>query len=287
MADGVNAPPGGAPKVAEVIADDLREQIIRGALSPGEPLASEAALMAHYGFSRASVREALRLLESDGLIYIKRGPGGGVRVRHPDTSQIARSFALLFATTGTPLRDLVRFRQILEPAAAAAAASTSTPEQQERLMDSTERLEEQRYAGVGTKSQLDFHSTLAECADNELLTVGLTAVQRLSEWHMPAEDLRPEDLSATRRAHRRIALAVVRGDAPGAASAMLRHLQAFEAVLDRSGRLDQPIIPHERWRNRTGAVGSQFASVKFDGATFAHTSTRGPVDGRGNSDGSC
>ena len=96
--NGVAASALSVPKAAEVIAEDMRNEIIVGGLAPGTALPSEAELMARYQFSRASVREALRLMESDGLIYIKRGPRGGVRVAHPDDSHVSRSFSLLFAT---------------------------------------------------------------------------------------------------------------------------------------------------------------------------------------------
>jgi GntR family transcriptional repressor for pyruvate dehydrogenase complex len=201
--------------------------------------------MSRYQFSRASVREALRLLESDGLIYIKRGPRGGVRVSHPDDSHVSRSFSLLFAMRGTPLRDLVQFRQLLEPEAAAQAARYATAAQHEQLMEATES----GNAGERTGSELGFHSALLNCTSNELLRVTLTAVQRLSEWHIPMEHLGSEDIAGTQKAHRRIALAIVRGDSEAAASGMLVHLQSFEKVLRDLGRLDQPIIPREQWRD--------------------------------------
>jgi GntR family transcriptional repressor for pyruvate dehydrogenase complex len=235
------------PKAAQVIADDLRTEIIVGGLLPDSHLPSEPELMARYQFSRASVREALRLLESDGLIYIKRGPRGGVRVSHPDDSHVSRSFSLLFATRGTPLRDLVRFRQMLEPEAASQAATYATAAQHERLMDATEPSAH----GEGRPSELGFHSVLLDCTPNEMLRVTLTAVQRLSEWHIPMERLGAEEIAGTQKAHRRIALAIVRGDGEAAAKGMLHHLQSFERVLHDLGRLDQPIVPREQWGNRS------------------------------------
>lgn len=237
-------------KAAEVIAADLRAQILVNGLAPGSPLPSEPELIKHYPFSRSSVREALRLLESEGLIRIKRGPGGGIRVVRPDTSHITRSFAVLFAMEGTPLRDLVRFRQLVEPAAAAEAAMSASLGQQEKLMEATDRL----YTGDVSNSDLDFHRVLADCSGNALLRMVLIAVQHLSEWHIPAERLTPDDLEAARTSHRRTALAIVRGDAHTAETMMTRHLTAFEQVLDSLGRLDEPIIPASRWPSIAAAA---------------------------------
>ena len=230
------------PKAAEVIAEDLRNEIIVKGLPPGSPMPSEPELMARYRFSRASVREALRLLESDGLIYIKRGPRGGVRVNHPDDSHVSRSFSLLFATRGTPLRDLIRFRQVLEPEAASQAALHATTVHHERLMEATEQ---------SSRRGDNFHAVLLGCVPNEMLRVTLTAVQRLSDWHIPMEPLGSEEIAGAHKAHRRIALAIVRGDGEAAAQGMLHHLQSFEQVLHDLGRLDQPIIPREHWRERS------------------------------------
>lgn len=239
---GPEVPPA-PPKAAEVIAADLRGRIIGERLSPGTRLPSETELVAAYPFSRASVREALRLLESDGLITIKRGPRGGVRVAHPAMSRISRSFAVLFATEGTPLRDLIRFRQLLEPAAAATAALAGDHEQHERLMEATEHLGPHPHSG----SDLEFHRVLVSCSDNALLRTTLLAVQRLSDWHIPEEHLTPRDLEAARTAHRRMALAIVRSDPEEASRLMSVHLAAFEGVLQRLGRLEEPIIPPSRW----------------------------------------
>lgn len=241
------APAGALPKAAETIAADLRARIIGDGLAPGSALPSESELVTRYPFSRSSVREALRLLESDGLIVIKRGPRGGVRVAHPDMSQMSRSFAVLFATAGTPLRDLIRFRRLLEPAAAATAARCATHEQQERLLEATE-------GGDAHQRSLDFHRVLIGCSDNELLRMTLLAVQQLSDWHIPVEQLTARDVTAARRAHRRMALAIVRGDAEQASRLAGAHLAAFEDVLARLGRLDEAIIAPWQWSSVAAGV---------------------------------
>jgi DNA-binding FadR family transcriptional regulator len=250
------------PKAAEVIAADLRGRIIGDRLVPGTPLPSESEMVGLYPFSRACVREALRLLESEGLIYIKRGARGGVRVARPEMSQLSRSFAVLFATEGTPLRDLIRFRQLLEPAAAATAAASANHEQQERLMEATEHLGSHGPSG----SDLEFHHVVLGCSDNHLLRTTLLAVQHMSDWHIPQEQLTPHDLEAARTAHRRMALAIVRGEGEEAARVMATHLWAFERVLERLGRLDEPILPASRWRSVVAGMhaGAHPAAVSSD-----------------------
>src|ERR1700733_11935074 len=85
------------PKASGFVADELRAQIIGNDLAPGTRLPSEAQLIEQFGLSRATVREALRLLEAEGLILVKRGPRGGLTVSRPNPSHISRSMATMVA----------------------------------------------------------------------------------------------------------------------------------------------------------------------------------------------
>lgn len=105
------------PKAAELVAADLRRQIIRNTLQLGDPLPSEAALMSVYDVSRPTLREALRILENEGLISVKRGAHGGARVQIPDVRVAARYAALLLQVRNTTIEDVFQARRILEPAA--------------------------------------------------------------------------------------------------------------------------------------------------------------------------
>ena len=232
------------PKASDVLADRLRGQILGRGMQVGDHLPSEAGLIAEHGFSRGTVREALRLLESDGLIEIRRGPHGGIRVVHPDLSQVTRSLALLLTLAETSMRAFSDFRQLVEPAAAAAAARSASDEQRGWLL---------ALAEVGTsrsaswEPQVEFHEALGVCSNNEILRVVIAAFGQELTWHVPGEHLSEQDMADTLRAHRSIARAVAAGDADRASKAMLRHLQQFERVLAEKGRLDQPVLPKERW----------------------------------------
>ena len=78
------------PKMAELIGDVLRRQIVHGDLKEGDALPSEAVLMEQFGVSRPTLREAFRVLESESLITIRRGAHGGARVKSPDQKIAAR-----------------------------------------------------------------------------------------------------------------------------------------------------------------------------------------------------
>ena len=110
-------------KAGEVVADSIRATILEQKMAAGSPLPSEGELIDSLEVSRATVREALRLLEAEGFVRIKRGPTGGVVVNHPDESNIARSLAVMLTLSEATLRDLFEFRLIIEPPAAATAGA--------------------------------------------------------------------------------------------------------------------------------------------------------------------
>jgi len=99
------------------IADELRHLIISGELDEGDSLGHEPDLIERFGVSRPSLREALRILEAEGLITVVRGVLGGVVVHRPDHRQAARSAALVLQARNVSLADVYEARTIIEPSA--------------------------------------------------------------------------------------------------------------------------------------------------------------------------
>ena len=128
------------PKAAAVVAARLRRRIVSGDLEHGGSLPNESELMRHFEVSRPTVREALRILESESLIAVKRGANGGAKVQRPDVSVTARHAALWLRTQQTPLADVFEARCVIEPAAVGLLAANRTDEDLEVLRQSHERL---------------------------------------------------------------------------------------------------------------------------------------------------
>ena len=103
------------PKAAELIAEALRQRVVAGELKEGDMLPSEADLMVEFEVSRASLREALRILEAEALIEVKRGARGGARIRLPRDDTAARSMGMLLQLRGATLKDMFDARLIIEP----------------------------------------------------------------------------------------------------------------------------------------------------------------------------
>jgi DNA-binding FadR family transcriptional regulator len=93
-------------KSAHVIAARLRERIVRGEVAEGEPLPVESQLEAEFGASRPVLREALRVLENEGLVETRRGKGGGPRARHPTLASAAQAVGVHLQLRDVSIRDV-------------------------------------------------------------------------------------------------------------------------------------------------------------------------------------
>src|SRR6266700_3329030 len=111
-----------APKTSELIAAQLRRQIVRGAVKPGEKLPPETQLMEQFGVSRPTIREAFRILETERLIVVRPGSRGGAQVVAPGVSVAARYFGLLLQLQGTTIDDVYEARMVTEPVCARMVA---------------------------------------------------------------------------------------------------------------------------------------------------------------------
>jgi DNA-binding FadR family transcriptional regulator len=110
------------PKAAEIVSQELRSQIVRGPLKEGDSLPAESDMMRRFGVSRPTLREAIRILESEGLISISRGARGGAVVHHPDINVAARHIGFVLQANGTTLADIYGVHMIVEPAAVRVVA---------------------------------------------------------------------------------------------------------------------------------------------------------------------
>ncbi len=114
------------PKAAELVARQLRRQIVTGELSEGDALPQEGELTTQFGISRPTLREALRILESEGLISVSRGVRGGAIVHRPSARTASRYVGFVLQAEGTTLADVYRTRLLVGPPAARIVAVTQS-----------------------------------------------------------------------------------------------------------------------------------------------------------------
>ena len=116
-------------KVPELMAGDIRRRVVSGQLKEGDTLPPEAELMQQYNVSRPTLREALRILESESLIVIRRGGLGGAVVKRPMLDTTARHFGLILQDRGASVQDVYKARMVIEPSAMGDLARLATKAQ--------------------------------------------------------------------------------------------------------------------------------------------------------------
>jgi GntR family transcriptional repressor for pyruvate dehydrogenase complex len=111
------------PRIAEMVADVLRRRIVSGQLQDGDALPRQEDLLTEFRVSRPPLREALRILESEGLITVRRGNRGGAVVHAPHMHNAAYSVGLVLESRHVPVTDLRDALKSIEPVCAGLCAS--------------------------------------------------------------------------------------------------------------------------------------------------------------------
>ena len=127
-------------KASIAVAADLRARIARGDLVAGQALPVESELMVELGVSKGVMREALRILEQQGLVEVRRGVGGGPRVRHPSIAEAAMAFGLFLQIAEVPVGDVWRSRDRLVAASIKRLARHRTDDDLRALDDAVTHL---------------------------------------------------------------------------------------------------------------------------------------------------
>ena len=195
------------PKMAELVAAQLRRKIVRGELAEGEALPAETALMAEFAVSRPTLREAFRVLESESLISVRRGARGGARVQVPEGTVAARYAGVVLEYRGTTLKDVYDARTVIEAPCAGLLAQRRTDRDLERLRASVaeaEALMDDPSAFI--RAHMEFHALVVELAGNETLSVLNGMVRHIidqANWsHVDLDAGSPENVRANRRGFR-------------------------------------------------------------------------------------
>ncbi|MHA6795377.1 FadR/GntR family transcriptional regulator [Pseudonocardia bannensis] len=230
------------PKMAELVAGHLRRQIVRGELTEGEALPSEAALMEQFQVSRPTLREAFRVLESESLISVRRGAHGGARVQLPDADVAARYAGLVLEHRGTTLEDVYEARIVIEPPSVALLAGRRSAADLDRLraaLAEHEAVIEDSARSV--RAHTTFHHLLTELTGNQTLTVLVGMLEHLIDLatlsHVESDRAAPAFDRASRKglaAHRRVVDLIEAKDAAGAEQLWRKHLTEARDYLLRA-----------------------------------------------------
>jgi DNA-binding FadR family transcriptional regulator len=238
--------------MSEVVARALLDHIVENDLQPGDALPNERDAIAWLGVSRGSLREALRLLEAQGVIAVRPGSGGGPVVRDADPELFAGTTTLTMQFLRVPFGEILDARVAFEPQVAAEAARRRDDLQAAGLAACVDQMQ----AAIGDPAAFHpaydrFHRLLAESTHNRVLLLsGLTFRRIWAPIHAEVV-YGPESLTRTVAAHRQLARAVRDRVPEAAGAASRRHLAAYRKHLESH----QPELLSRRVRWATDSHG--------------------------------
>ncbi|ARE40732.1 Transcriptional regulator, GntR family [Rhodovulum sp. P5] len=221
------------------VAEAIKDWVVAESLRPGDRLPGEAELMQRFGRAKGTIREAMRILEAQGLIRTRTGPGGGSFVHEVSRHRAKALLGNYFFFKDLTIGDIYKLRLALEPELAAELAGKLSDATLSALQDTiaeydtpSTSLEEERLQHVNS---LRFHAILAEQSDNPLLGFVIDfMVSLLSDLTVHRQLYAPANVELWSRGRDyqiRLVMALREGDAGAARAIMKAHMQTAWALM--------------------------------------------------------
>ncbi|HEX6049381.1 MAG TPA: FadR/GntR family transcriptional regulator [Gemmatimonadaceae bacterium] len=225
-------------RLYQEIVDQIQQQVLSGALKPGDQIPAERDLAERFGVSRTAVREAIKSLTEKGLIEVFVGRGTFVTTLSPD--RVVESMTLLLRNEPDSVANLQEARVLVEVPTARLAALRRTNEHLERLRTICDEMEQERSVSPRLiDGDTEFHVQVARASGNSVLVLlSQTIVELLRAERLEPAYLDESALSAAFAGHRAIVDAIAAGDAEQAGQAMhdhLNHVTVARRALDDAG----------------------------------------------------
>lgn len=223
-------------RIYEAIVGQIKEAVVRRELEPGDRLPSEKEMMRLFGVSNMAVREAMRTLEQQGMIRIRKGGGGGCFISEINHDALTSFFSLAMVQGKVNLHDLTEIRLMVEPELtrlAAVRGNADDVRDLEKMHDEAEHL-----ISIGSPvsgANIDFHGRLALASGNHLAVMLSSSLRDLLLELMNARTESKKAQLEVQQHHARIIEAVKRRDAESACDEMRQHILWLDSRL--GGRL--------------------------------------------------
>jgi GntR family transcriptional regulator, transcriptional repressor for pyruvate dehydrogenase complex len=217
-------------KIAETVARQILRDIQQQDLAPGSMLPSESAMLQRFDIGRGSLREALRILEVNGLVTIKTGPGGGPIVAGHDPRNFGQMATLHLQSIGATYRELLDARLEYETLLARKAAEQPGDEAAAAVRVAMEASsnpsngDDTGYASVTTT----FHATVCSAAGNPVLALAANSIQSIWSVRVTSVLYSPEDRPLVFQQHEAITRAIEKHDARRAERLMREHMEHYK-----------------------------------------------------------
>ena len=222
------------PRISDQIRDELKRMILCGELKRGVKLPTEEHLAGHLKVSKVSVREALRNLETEGLIEKRRGAHGGSFVAHPGTEKMGEWVINYFRVGMITPEELVDFRQTLEPALVALAVERRTEKDLRAIKAIIDEIEKGIRGGkASTPKAIEFHRLIGEACHNRLVSMVMEALAKVFEEILAKLPLTLKDAKYDLEHCKEIYGCLVQSKKRNAQDLMIDHFKTLAKIIER------------------------------------------------------
>jgi GntR family transcriptional repressor for pyruvate dehydrogenase complex len=222
------------PKAALLVAQRIVQDALRDGLGPGDLLPPERAMLEKYQTGRGTLREALRLLEFQGVITLKPGPRGGPVLQDPDASHLASNLILLMQLKAAPFRNIVEVRAAMEPMISSLAATRMDEESLASLEGTITQMREQiedQHSFLDANKR--FHDIIAWSSGNSLFGYIIDSLSGILDGTAIGMDYPSHRRQAILKAHIEIFDALRAHDPKASEARMREHIDAYERYAQR------------------------------------------------------
>jgi len=246
-------------RLAEQVADDLRRRILAGELADGSVLPTEDQLLIEFPISKPSLREAIRILEAEGLLSVRRGKLGGSVVHRPSAANVAYTMGLVLGAHDVSLGDVGTALRQMEPSCAALCAQRD--DRNEVVVPVLRQIHDESVASVTdlvlvTAASRRFHEALVAHCGNETMIILAGALETLWSAHELSWSRQFTDHTSIPVEERRTVLedhsalidAIEAGNAQRARELAAEHLLDAQHYPGSAGAVDPAMV---RTRTRT------------------------------------
>lgn len=226
--------PIGDKRLYQKVVDQICMAIFQGKIRPGDRLPSEEKLASHFQVGRSAIREAVKVLETSGLLVIRRGRDGGTFVQERDVSCLSQAYGNILRLALVEVSELTRARVLLESLAFKEAARFMRPEDLKELranIKEAKRYYDQDDRENRLKSNLDFHVALGRLARNVILELNISAVLSLLSYYLRTMEVTREMGEATLKAHSQIVELMAQGKMDQAVAKNQQHIETVSSQL--------------------------------------------------------
>ena len=189
-------------KISDQIIEQIRNAILSGHFKPGDKVASEKELISEFGVSKATLREALRVLEGMGLVEIRKGIAGGVFIAEVDMKTTIHGIMNFLHFKTVSIKDITMIRYLLEPPVAQIAASRIQPEDIVKLESMI--TEDPAAPHTIVSKEIGFHRYLARMTENPILILMMDFIDNILDDIKSKLNLGVEFYHKVAKAHRAI-----------------------------------------------------------------------------------